>query len=1179
MRKRYLFATCTSILLLTPYVVWASNATWSLNANGNWNVNANWTPTTFPNGIDSIANFIDVITASRTITLGQDITIGTINVNDNNNFLIVGANSLIFDVSTGNAAIAITNTNGNGAHRIESAVTLNRNLNVSSTSTATFRFTGVISGAGGLNWAGTNTGDLLVSGVNTYSGPTNINNGTFTYSTNGCIPSGNITTVGTGSSSNSPTLVIATSMTNPIVLTINSDGTLTQNNNDTVQLTSLDGSGQINLSIATGNTNLFEINGTAGSTFSGTISGGAANASTNPTTNNRVYKDGTSILTLSGNSDFISRIFIANGAISAQSNNCLGVSGVNSAVYVRGTGTSGSLYLQNNIMLPKTVFINGPGYVSGGAIQNTSGSNTITGDVRVGWSGGPETASDATIQASAGNLTLSGILSGANNLSKTGSGTLTYSGNNANTLSGMTTINGGTLQLNKAASTNALAANVQVNSSGTLSALAANQIINTATVTLAGGTFNLNGNVQTIGKLIFNSGTLTQGGALLTLASAATALSMRNTTITGNLALTGGGSVIFDNAANGTATISGNIDLGGSSTVFNIADGTATIDMLISGIISNGGLNKLGAGTQVLTGANNYAGGTTVSAGTLQGNTTSLQGNIVDNANLVFDQTFSGTYAGSISGLGTLVKQNSGTVTLSNSNSVAGISSVTGGGLIVNGTLAGGNSLTTSAGTVLGGTGTITKDATIRGILAPGNSIGTIHLVGTETLASGSILQIELNPTTSDLVDVVGSMSIQSNATLQVLLLSGSYSSSFSNTYTIIQTTTGVTGTFSSVQKPSLLLQANVVYRPLDVLLQISFSPLGPLFPGNAGQVAQCLDKMSGSDIDTVIEKLLFLPTLSDVQNALEQMQPSAFTSLAIAQENNTFYIQNAITNRLEDRVRSCYPSKKYIFWASPLVGLTYQQDRSSEPGFTATSPGVFFGFDAPLSKNNYLGCGLGYTYTDLTWKHKRGDAQLQSVYTSFYGRCGGKKGYFQGMIIGAYNAYSTKRNIEFSDFKRSASGNHGGGEGAIDIKGGGIFQLHQTRLSPFLELNYIYLHESSFTEHGANSLDLIINSKNSDLLTPELGLEVVHCFPTVSFFLQASAIGERRFMGKHEEATFACRCCSMNVRGLYPSRILGSVALGFHARPRPLDFVSFFYKGKYGSHFQDHSAYFQIAY
>ena len=104
-----------------------------------------------------------------------------------------------------------------------------------------------------------------------------------------------------------------------------------------------------------------------------------------------------------------------------------------------------------------------------------------------------------------------------------------------------------------------------------------------------------------------------------------------------------------------------------------------------SGEISgSGGLVKTGGGTFILTGANDYTGGTTISAGTLQGSTTSLQGNIINDATLVFDQAMPGTFAGSISGTGSLVKQNSGLLVLNgNSGAFAGMTSINGGVLEV----------------------------------------------------------------------------------------------------------------------------------------------------------------------------------------------------------------------------------------------------------------------------------------------------------------------------------------------------------------------------------------------------------------------------------------------------------------------------------------------------------------
>ena len=61
-----------------------------------------------------------------------------------------------------------------------------------------------------------------------------------------------------------------------------------------------------------------------------------------------------------------------------------------------------------------------------------------------------------------------------------------------------------------------------------------------------------------------------------------------------------------------------------------------------------------------LTGNNAYTGGTTISGGTLQignaGTSGSVAGNIVDNAALVFDRSDDLTYAGGISGSGSVAQ-------------------------------------------------------------------------------------------------------------------------------------------------------------------------------------------------------------------------------------------------------------------------------------------------------------------------------------------------------------------------------------------------------------------------------------------------------------------------------------------------------------------------------------------
>jgi len=89
--------------------------------------------------------------------------------------------------------------------------------------------------------------------------------------------------------------------------------------------------------------------------------------------------------------------------------------------------------------------------------------------------------------------------------------------------------------------------------------------------------------------------------------------------------------------------------------------------------------NSSGIGRDVFS----LTGGTTVNKGTLQGNAVSLQGNIANNAAVVFDQSVPGTYGGSMSGSGSLTKIGNGLLTLSGSNSYTGGTTVEDGTLYV----------------------------------------------------------------------------------------------------------------------------------------------------------------------------------------------------------------------------------------------------------------------------------------------------------------------------------------------------------------------------------------------------------------------------------------------------------------------------------------------------------------
>lgn len=103
------------------------------------------------------------------------------------------------------------------------------------------------------------------------------------------------------------------------------------------------------------------------------------------------------------------------------------------------------------------------------------------------------------------------------------------------------------------------------------------------------------------------------------------------------------------------------------------------------------------------------------------------------------------SFAGSIRGMGTVVKRGSSTWGLEGTNSYTGNTAVEGGTLLVNGQTTNSPMTSVSAGATLGGDGQV-LGITLGsgGVLSPGNPVGCLEALGLVTLGGGSLV-IELN--------------------------------------------------------------------------------------------------------------------------------------------------------------------------------------------------------------------------------------------------------------------------------------------------------------------------------------------------------------------------------------------------------------------------------------------------
>ncbi|EDN2686511.1 fibronectin-binding autotransporter adhesin ShdA [Salmonella enterica] len=538
-----------------------------------------------------------------------------------------------------------------------------------------------LSGSGSL--VKTGTGELTLSGDNTYSGGTTISGGTLTADHADSLGSGDIDNsgvlkVGEGELKNTLSGSGSLVKTGTGELTLGGDntysggttitgGTLTADHADSLGSGDIDNSGV--LQVGEGE-------------LENTLSGAGS-----------LVKTGTGELTLSGDNSYSGGTTITGGTLTADHADSLGTGAIdNSGVLQVGEGE-----LENTLSGAGSLVKTGTGELTLSGDNSYSGGTTIIGGTltadHADSLGTGAVANSGVLQVGEGEL--ENTLSGSGSLVKTGTGELTLGGDNS--YSGDTTIADGTLI---AANVNALGSG-NIDNSGTLM-LDANGAFELANVTTHSGatTALAAGSTLDAGQLIQENGsTLSIDLGAATDDAMITADSV---TLGGSLNVTGIGSVTdswtpeaytytlidsdsaitsdFDDLTiagmnredvdfltidgkvdetdnthydltaslswyadrdNATTDAHGTFTLSDPDGSFNVAATLTDVDdTLDPGSRWDGkSLTKEGPGTLILSGDNDYSGGTTINEGTLvAASTTALGTGLVDNnATLVLD--------------------------------------------------------------------------------------------------------------------------------------------------------------------------------------------------------------------------------------------------------------------------------------------------------------------------------------------------------------------------------------------------------------------------------------------------------------------------------------------------------------------------------------------------------------
>jgi fibronectin-binding autotransporter adhesin len=1157
---------------LFPYV-----GSWHNPAGGNWSLATNWTPAGGPPASAGDAAAFPELGVPVTVTVDAPFTIETLSFSNTVSvYTISGTNSLTLAGTSG--ATAILNV-GSVANLLNAPMVITNPLSI--TTNTPFTINGAMSGPSSLALI---FGTLNITGANIYSGGTTVDSSMISGVTLNCNaaatipPSGTLTITGTGGIFSG---IVNCNATNALAPT-----------------------GAVNILFGTLNVNTSQVMGALSGTNNGTIAFAAGTTLTSNTSTATTYSG-----TMTGSGGFT---LTGSGGV---------LTLATSPAYTGTTTVSGSTLFLNagvNTLPPAdNLTVNGPG------ILNLNNNNQTVA-VLSGTGAGSIILGSATLQNNAAApSTFAGVISGAGSFTQAGTSILTFTGHN--TYTGGTTINAGaTLQLGV---NNALAPTGPVNIVGTgiLDMTPAASTVQAIGPLSGAGTIKLGATQLTINETTSTSyaGTINGSGSLvmagpqtLTMNTGGTTTYTGGTFITGGI-LQLGADEALPSGGNLTINSPGAFDMNGFNQIVGLLSGNGNIttggpvflEVLIpagmsstySGVMSGLGALHVGdgaaRGTLILTGPNTYSGGTNVFANaTLQGNSTSLQGAITNNGNLIFNQTFSGTYSGTLTGMGTLTLTGGSNLTLG-STATQGNTIVNAGELIIGSGVTLNSPVTVNPGGALGpiatgGTGTVNGDVNVSGTTILG--LGTLNTIGTYTQSPGSTFDVEVSSSSSGLLANSGTVTLNGSPAIDISFDPGAFAPS--KTYTIVTSTTPVVGTFAAPIIENPFFEGFLIYNaiaPGSVQLVLEIGPFSRVIKGgNAGAIAECINLQAfpqESDILPIIDTLVFLP-IKEVRKALDEMQPSQLKALGLTEENNLVIKRSAISQHVDDFNKTdCNQAITELYqwsvWGNFNGDFLRQEGQAENIGYSADTFGVTSGIDGHVGTNLLLGAALGYNYSWLDWSSSRGHGSISSIYLGPYFTWFNHRVFTNVSVLGAFNQYEASRHISFQSVDVHAKNNHHGSGliGHFDL-GIRLYPSPGMSCSPIVGLDYIHIWEQSYTEFGAPGLNMKVLSTQASLFRTELGLEIAKCAILVhnkwTHDLKLSWIHQFSITGEHLSAQFADVNCTYTVKGLQPNQDYLDIATGltgFFMKDRLS--AALRYEGKFGDGIRDNTAYAQITY
>ena len=313
---------------------------------------------------------------------------------------------------------------------------------------------------------------------------------------------------------------------------------------------------------------------------------------------------------------------------------------------------------------------------------------------------------------------------------------------------------------------------------------------------------------------------------------------------------------------------------------------------------------------------------------------------------------------------------------------------------------------------------------------------------------------------------------------------------------------------------PTFIPPANVVTNPVA-------GAVGSVLP----ELITIAAANPGSDLATVVNALLALPTAAALTDALLQMSPS---SALVGVNRESFYVARQFQrvwwehlqrnrefcrfNSLDDccnfPAQECDPCGRVIdpclnacdnmtIWADGFGIYGHQDPKDHLNGYRAHTWGGMLAVETTLVGYLRAGIGAGYAFTDLDESKFKNNTDINTYQGTLYLTYDTNTWFLDGGFSFGWNRYDGNRHIDFTGVDRTAHAEYDGQEYTGFAAGGYHFYWNCFEITPLASLLYSHLDIEDYTEHGADSIDLHIKEQHYNYLESSLGAKVAYIYKT----------------------------------------------------------------------------------